>query len=157
VTRRPVLDAAPYHRAVQAAGALVGLGCLAVGGLALGGGWWAGAALGALGIASGRLGAVVHAVATVGLVGGAVAAGQQWLVPVLVVGIVATVEAGAVRDRRTVVRTRPDAGRAVAAAAAAGVLSAALFVVGTAGVDPSVPAVLVAAGASVALLAALRT
>lgn len=157
----PVLDADAAHRAVQAVGAQVGLGCLAVAGLTLGGGWWAGAALGALGIASGRLGAVVHAVATVALAGGAVAAGQEWLVPVLVVGVVATVEAGAVRDRRSVVRTRTrsrtDAGRAVAATAAAGGLSAGLVALGAARVDPSVPAMLVAAGASVALLTALRT
>ncbi|HEU5081714.1 MAG TPA: hypothetical protein VFU14_00095 [Acidimicrobiales bacterium] len=152
-----VLDADAAHRAVQVAGALVGSGCLAVAGLALGGAWWVGAALGAVGIVSGRLGAVVHAVATVALAGGAVTAGQEWLVPVLVVGVVATVEAGAVRDRRTVVRARPDTGRAVAATAAAGGLSALLVAVGAAGVEASVPAMLVAAGASVALLTALRS
>ncbi len=96
----PVLDAGAAHRAVHAAGALVGLGCLVVAGWTLGGGWWAVAAVGVLGIASGRLGAVVQAVATVALAGGAVAADQQWLVPVLVVGVVATVEAGA--DRKAV-------------------------------------------------------
>lgn len=152
-----VLDADAAHRLAHVVGALAGLGCLGAAGATLGRGWWAAAVLGAAGVVSGRLGAVVHAVATVALAGGAVATDQQWLVPVLVVGVVVTVEAGAARDRRTVVRTRVHTGRVVGAAAAAGALSSALVVLGSLGVGPSVPAMLVAAGASVAILIALRS
>jgi hypothetical protein len=143
-------------RLVHGAGALVGLVSLAVAGTTLGGGWWAVVALASVGVVSGRLGAVVHAVATVALVGGAASADTGWLVPVLVVGVVASVEAGAERHRLNVVRHRVDAGRAVSATAVAGATSAALVLLG--GVRPSatVPAMLLAAGASVAVLTALR-
>lgn len=144
-------------RAVPAAGVAVGLGSAAIAGAVLAGPWWAVAVVAGAGAVSGRNGSLVQAVATVGLVGGAVAADATWLVPILVGGVVATAEAGVVPEHVTRVRRRVNAGPALAASLAAAATATAILVLGNGGAGPGIPAALVAAGAAVALLASLRS
>ncbi len=143
-------------RSLQAAGTLGGLATLGLAAVVLGGPWWVVAVIGASGAVSGRTGALVHAGATVALVGGAASAGAIWLVPVLVAGIVATVEAGAGRARATVVRPRVRARGPVLSVATAGVVAAAVVALATFGPDHAVPLALAAAAAMAGMLVALR-
>lgn len=144
-------------RVVHGAGVLCGWVTAVMAGVVLGGAWWAVAAGTAVGAASGRNGALVHAVGTVALVGGAVAADTEWLVPVLVAGVVATVEAGAVPERVTRARPSIPIGPVLATPVVAATMAAIVLVLGELGPGPGVPGAVVAAAASGALLATLRT
>lgn len=142
---------------VARAGGLAGaLAALAVAGATLGGWWWPAALLGALGAASGRTGSLVHAVATSALAGAAASAGATWLIPLLVVGIVATVETVALGQHANRVRTSVPVGPALAAALAAGACAAAVLALATLAPPFAVPLALGAVLAVTALVTALR-
>ena len=143
-------------RLAPIAGTVCGLAVLAVAGATIGGGWWLAAVVGAVGALAGRPGSLVHAVSTLALAGAAATAGESWLVPLLVLGIVATVETAALPSQVNRVRTSVPVGPAlaaplVAAASAAGVLALAALAPGFA-----VPTALAGVLAAVALLTALR-
>lgn len=143
-------------RLVRAGGLAGALGVAVVAGAALGGWWWLAAALAGVGALTGRAGSLVHAVATLVLAGGASVEDVAWLVPVLVLGIVAGVETAALPERATRVRTDVPVAPALAAPLAAA--GAAVVVVALATVAPTfaVPTALAATLAAVALLTVLR-
>ena len=143
-------------RLVRGGGLACALGVAVVAGATLGGWWWVAAALAGAGALTGRTGSLVHAVATLVLAGGASVEHVTWLVPLLVLGIVAGVETAALPERATRVRTAvPVAPTLAVPLAAAGT---AVAVLALAAVDPTfaVPTALAATLAAVALLTALR-
>lgn len=141
--------------APRAVGVLCGIGAALTAGATLGGGWWAVAAACVAGAVTGRTGLLVQAVATLALVGGAAGSDQLWLVPLLVAGVVATAEAGALVDRTTVAGPPLERRHAVAAPAVAAAVAGALVWLAELGPAGGVPAALVAAVAATAALVAL--
>lgn len=145
----------PAHLA-HTAGVLCGAAVAVVAGTELGGRWWLAAALAVVGSLSGRPGALVQAVATLTLVGGAAAGDATWLVPLLVLGVFASVEASALPDRTTRVRPQVPLAPAAATAITAAGISAAVLALSELGPSFAVPTALAATLATVALLTALR-
>lgn len=143
-------------RSVHACAVLCGLAVVAVAGAVLGDAWWLAAALAGAGALTGRVGALVHAVATLALVGGAAAADATWLVPLLVLGLFASVEASAVPARITRVRPRASVAPAAVTALTAGAVSAVVLALSELGPGFAVPTALTATLAAAALLTALR-
>lgn len=143
-------------RTVHAGGSLCGVAVAVVAGSQLGGWWWVAAALAGAGSVSGRSGALVQAVAALALVGGAAAQDVTWLVPLLVLGVLASVEASALPARITRVRPQVRAVPAAATAIGGAATSAAVLVVSALGPGFAVPTALAAALAAAALLATLR-
>lgn len=142
-------------RIVRAAGVVGALAVAVLAGATLGGWWWVAAALAGAGALTGRTGSLVHAVATLVLAGGASVEGATWLVPLLVLALVAAVEADALAERTTRVRAQvPVRSALVAPVAAAGTAAAVLAL---AAVAPAfaVPTALAATLAAVVLLTAL--
>ena len=143
-------------RLARIAGSGCGLAVSVLAGATLGGWWWLAVGLGAVGAVSGRSGHLVLAVVTLALAGAAASAEVTWLVPLLVLGVVATVETAALQARTNRVRTSvPVSGAVVGPLAAAG---AAAAVLGLATLAPpfAVPVALTGALAAGALLTALR-
>lgn len=143
-------------RAVHACGAIGGLAVAVVAGFQLGGWWWVPAALAGVGSVSGRSGALVQAVAALGLVGGAAAQDVTWLVPLLVLGVFASVEASTLPARITRVRPRVPALPVAATAIGGAATSAAVLLLSELGPPFAVPTALAAAVAAAVLLATLR-
>lgn len=143
-------------RPARYGGLLCGLATLALAASTLGGRWWLAAVLGAVGAVSGRAGSLVHAVATLALAGAAASADATWLIPLLVLGIVATVETAALGEHTNRIRTSVPVGPALAAPLAAGACAAAVLAL--AGLAPpfAVPIALAGVLATTALLTALR-
>ena len=142
---------------------LVRGGCLAcalavaaVAGATLGGWWWLPAALAGAGALTGRTGSLVHAVATLLLAGGASVEDVTWLVPLLVLGIVAGVETAALPERATRVRTHVPVAPALSVPLAAAGMAAAVVALATVAPAFAVPTARAATLAAVALLTALR-
>ena len=105
---------------------------------------------------TGRTGALVHAVATLALVGAAAGAGETWLVPLLVLGIVASVECSASAGRSTRVRPRPAVGSALATPLLAAGAAAAVLALAELAPAATVPTALAASLAAATLLATTR-
>ena len=143
-------------RLASIAGAACGLAVLAVAGATLGGWWWLAAVVGAAGAVTGRAGSLAHAVSTLALAGAAATADRPWLVPLLVLGIVATVETAALPARTNRIRTSVPLGPAVGAPLVAAASAAGVLALTTLAPTFAVPVALAGALAAVALLTALR-
>lgn len=143
-------------RLASIAGAACGLAVLAVAGAALGGWWWLVAVVGAVGAVTGRAGSLVHAVATLALAGAGASVDQPWLVPLLVLGIVVTVETAALPSRTNRIRTSVPVAPALAAPLVAAASAAGVLALATLAPTFAIPVALAGAFAAVALLTALR-
>lgn len=143
-------------RLASIAGAACGLAVLAVAGVTIGGGWWLVAVVGAAGALSGRPGSLVHAVSTLALAGAAATADQMWLIPLLVLGIVVTVETAALPASTNRIRTSVPVGRAVAAPILAAASAAGVLALAGLAPDFAVPVAFAGVLAAVALVTALR-
>lgn len=141
---------------VRGVGLVCGLGVLALAGAVLGGLWWGAAALAAVGALSGRPGSLVHAVSTLALAGAAGTHDTTWLVPLLVLGIVATVETAALPAGTNRIRTSVPAHPAIAAPVIAAVAAAGVLALAVHAPPFAVPVTLAGVLAAVALLANLR-
>lgn len=144
-------------RMLRAGGVVVGVAVLGLAGSVLGGRWWLVALAGAANLFSGRTGSLVHAVATLALAGAAAGADELWLVPLLVLGVVAASETAAMSGRTTRVRSRVRSGPALVMPLAAAGLSAAVLGLSSLAPAGAVPTALAAALAATALLAATRS
>lgn len=143
-------------RVAPAAGVVCGLAVLVLAGATLGGGWWLAVALGAVGAVSGRAGSLVHGVSTLALAGAAATVDAAWLVPILVLGIVATVETAALPARTNRIRTSPPVAPALATPFVAAGAAAAVLGLATLAPAFAVPVALAGILAAAALLTALR-
>ncbi|HSP04990.1 MAG TPA: hypothetical protein VLR27_15875 [Acidimicrobiales bacterium] len=143
-------------RLARAGGLACALAVAIVAGATLGGWWWLAAALAGVGALTGRTGSLVHAVATLVLAGSASVEDVTWLVPLLVLGIVAGVETAALPERATRVRTDVPVAPALAVPVAAAGTAVAVLALATVAPDFAVPTALAATLAAVALLTALR-
>ena len=143
-------------RTARMVGLLCGLAVLALAGSALGGGWWLAAALGAAGALTGRPGSLAHAVATLTLAGAAPSADATWLVPLLVLGVVATVETAALPARIDRVRTSVPVRPALVAPIVAAGCAAAVLTLSNLAPTFAVPVALAGVLAATALLTTLR-
>ncbi len=142
--------------AIRTAGTVCALAVLVAAGSVLGGRWWLVALAGAVGALSGRTGSLAHAVATLALAGAAAGADVTWLVPLLVVGVVASVEAAALPARATRVRTHVPVGPAAVTVLLAGGVSAAVLALAALAPAATVPLALAATLAAGALVATAR-
>lgn len=143
--------------APPAVGTLTAVIAALVAGVQLTGWWWPVALAAGAGACSGRGGALLHAVATLALAGGAAAHDATWLVPLLVLGLFASVEGSALPVRRTRARPSVPVGPATAATVTAAGIAAAVVALSAVAPSAAVPTALAAALAALALLAALRT
>lgn len=143
-------------RAVRAGGVACAAAVLAVAGVVLGGRWWVVVLAGMVGALSGRTGALVHAVVTVALAGAAAQADATWLVPLLVLGVVASVESAAVATRPTRVRRQVPSWPALAAPALSAAVAAAVLTISQVAPAATVPTTLAATLGAATLLAATR-
>lgn len=143
-------------RLVRAGGLACALAVAIVAGATLGGWWWLAAALAGAGALTGRGGSLVHAVATLVLAGGAAVQDVTWLVPVLVLGVVADVETGALPERATRVRAHVPVAPALVAPVFAAGTAVAVLTLATVAPAFAVPTALAATLAAAALLTALR-
>jgi hypothetical protein len=143
-------------RATQAAGVVCGLAVLVLAGATLGGWWWLATALGMVGAVSGRAGSLVQAVSTLALAGAAATVDATWLVPLLVLGVVATAETAALPARTNRIRTWVPIAPALAAPLVAAGAAAAVLVLATLAPPFAVPVALAGLLAAVSLLSALR-
>ena len=143
-------------RLVRAGGLACALAAAVAAGATLGGWWWLAAAPAAAGALAGRTASLVHAVATLVLAGGASAEDATWLVPLLVLGIVASVETAALSERATRVRADVPVGSALAVPVAAAGAAAGVLALAAVAPASAVPTALAATLAAVALLTALR-
>lgn len=143
-------------RIVRAGGLACALGVAVVAGATLGGWWWLAAALAAVAALTGRTGSLIHAVATLGLAGGASVEDVAWLVPVLVLGVVAGVEAAALPERATRVRTDVPVAPVLAVPLAAAGAAVVVLTLATVAPTFAVPTALAATLAAAALLTAVR-
>lgn len=143
-------------RLAHVAGTLCGLAVLAVAAVVLGGPWWVFALLAATGSLAGPPGSLVHAVGTLALAGGAAAADEVWLVPLLVLGVVATVESSALPERASRVRPRAPLSPALVAPLGAGAAAAAVLALSGLGPAHTVPTTLAGVLGALLLLTILR-
>lgn len=143
-------------RSARVVGLVCGVAVLGLAGSTLGGWWWLAAALGGVGALTGRAGGLAHAVATLTLAGAAPSADANWLVPLLVLGVVATIETAALPARIDRVRTSVPVRPGLVAPIVAAGCAAAVLALSSLAPAFAVPVALAGVLAATALLTTLR-